>query len=330
MNTDLFILILAGGKGRRLWPESQVDRPKQFIDFFGSGRTQLQQTYDRFRTIVPDEQIFVVTNKLYFDLVREQVPTIPLANILAEPIWRNTGPSVAWGTQQIAQRNSDAVIAIAPSDHQILNQQHFEQDILAGADYVSQTNTILCMGVTPTRPEPGYGYIQVGATAQAKPSDSPISTVKSFVEKPERDFARMFIESGEFLWNTGLYLASAEYLQSEIARLIPTVSQFAQYPNVSFELGVIEKTQTVSVMRCSFGWADMGTWHSMYEAVDSDNVVLDSEVLLENAHSNIIKIPKGHRAVINGLSNFIVVEHDDVLLICPREDSSALIRKYSL
>ncbi len=332
--TSLSIIILAGGKGRRLWPESQVALPKQFVDFFGTGRSQLQQTYDRFRSFVSDEQIYVVTNKNYFDLVREQVPNVPLANILAEPVWRNTGPSVAWATQCIAKRDEHSVVVIAPSDHQILNQEIFERDVQQATAFVAENDTILCMGVPPTRPEPGYGYIQVTSTDP----DAKILPVKTFIEKPEREFAQMFMLSGEFLWNSGIYIANVEHLQAVMSEHVPTAAQFAQYPNVSFEMGLLEKVDAVSVMRCGFGWADMGSWHSMYEACtasdnrqadDNDNVVLDSDVILENAHHNIIKIPRGNLAVINGLEGYIVVEKDNMLLICPREDSSALIRKYS-
>ncbi len=346
---NLFVLILAGGKGRRLWPESLETLPKQFIDFFGTGRTQLQQTYARFRKILPPERILVSTNIAYVPLVKSQLPEIPGDNILAEPIWRNTGPATAWGAYRILCRNERAVAVFSPADHHIVGAEAFEKDILTAAAFVAGNNRLLTMGVTPTRPEPGYGYIQFD-----KEIGSGIFTVRSFTEKPDRDFAQLFIDSGEFLWNTGLLLANVRCLLDNMAETIPALfrriksfgrnhsiddenryimEHFPRFPNISVEEGLLEKTSSNAVMKCNFGWADLGTWHGIYEAVkrnsSSENVVLDSDVILDNAKNNIIKIPRGHLAVINGLDGFIVVEKGETLLICPREDSSALIRKYS-
>ncbi len=344
----LYCLILAGGRGRRLWPESLPDMPKQFIDFFGTGRTQIQETYNRFREFLPADHIFISTNETYRDLVKEQLPEVEDSNILAEPIWRNTGPSTAWGCFRVLRRDKDSVIIVSPADQHIVDAKKFQANILTGAEFVASRNTILTMGVKPTRAEPGYGYIQFD-----KQVGDGIFEVKTFMEKPDREFAQMFVDSGEFFWNTGLFLANTSNLLEFMRKQMPPIlkhfdtrvenhtieqenayvaSYFPLYPNVSMEKGVIEKTQEVAVMKCDFGWADLGTWHGIYEAVpknDGDNVVIDSDVILENAHKNIIKIPKGHLAVINGLDGYIVVEKGDTLLICPREDSSALIRKYS-
>ncbi len=344
----LYVLILAGGKGRRLWPASVVDTPKQFIDFFGSGRTQLQQTFERFRRFVSPDHILVSTNVIYRDIVKKQIPGIKDENILAEPIWRNTGPATAWGTYRIFNRDNDAVVVVSPSDHHVVDAEKFEECVMAGARFAETHDRLLTMGVTPTRPEPGYGYIQFEGEIEKG-----IYGVRSFTEKPDREFAQVFIDSGEFLWNTSLLVSNAGCMLRAMSALLPSVfkriksfggnhtaeeenryvmERFPRYPNVSMEEGVLEKTRDVAVMKCDFGWADLGTWHGIYEAErrsEGDNVVLDSDVILDNARGNIIKIPKGHLAVINGLDGYIVVEKGDTLLICPREDSSALIRKYS-
>lgn len=345
---NLYCLILAGGKGRRLWPESRVEMPKQFIDFFGTGRTQLQQTYDRFRKFIPSDHILISTSIQYRDIVKAQLPEIRDAHILAEPIWRNTCPSVAWGAHRVNIFNKDSVIIVAPADQHIIGLDEFEDGIKKGYEFTKDRDTILVMGVTPTRPEPGYGYIQMDDE-----TGTDIHHVKSFTEKPERNFAQMFMESGEFLWNTGIFMANTNYLLNCFRTILPAVlrtlnaaskdfsiedenrfvaEHFPSYPNISLEQGLLEKASSIDVQHCKFGWADLGTWHSMYEAVQKtsdSNVILDSDVIIDNSHNNIIKVPKGHTAVINGLDGYIVVEKDNILLICPKEDSSALIRKYS-
>lgn len=345
---DLYCIILAGGKGRRLWPCSRPDMPKQFIDFFGTGRTQLQQTYDRFRKFLPSNHIFISTNISYRNIVCEQLPELEQCNILAEPIWRNTAPSVAWATHRIYHFNENASVVVVPSDQQVINDEAFINDMMVGYDFVSNNDKVLTLGVKPTRPDPGYGYIQMGNELSENVFD-----VQSFTEKPDRDFARMFIESGEFFWNTGIFMARASFLLDCFRSILPVIlravdakddnfttedenryinEQFPSYPNISMEKGILDKCDNVGILTCHFGWADIGSWHSIYESSEKnngENVVMDSDVILDNSSNNIIKVPKGHLAVINGLNGYIVVEKDDVLLICPKEDSSTLIRKYS-
>lgn len=346
-NSNYYCVILAGGKGRRLWPTSRESFPKQFIDFFGSGRTQLQQTYDRFAKIMPEDHIFINTNISYLDLVREQLPQMPRERILAEPIHRNTAPSAAWATHRIMHLNPDASIIISPSDQAVQNEEAFIANVQEGLDFVSANNCLLTMGVKPTRPEPGYGYIQLGERAA-----NDVYRVQSFTEKPDREFAKVFMDSGEFYWNTGLFLSNARYCFECFCKLLPAVlrnfdemkpdftpeeennfinENFPAYPNLSIDNGILEKSDNVYVMKCDFGWADLGTWHSIYEAMqksEDDNVVIDCEVMIDNAHGNVIKLPKDKIAVINGLDGFIVAEKDNVLLICKKEDSSALVRKF--
>ena len=348
IQSNNFCIILAGGRGKRLWPSSRMEKPKQFVDFFGTGRTQLQSTFDRMAAFIPKENIYVCTCENFTALTHEQLPDLPQENILEEPVNRNTAPSVAWAGLRIHRRSDEARIIVVPSDQFIVGDDCFCDCVLRGLDFVAQNDMILTMGVKPTRPEPGYGYIQMGEpTATAG-----IFKVQSFTEKPERDFARIFMESDEFLWNTGMFLANIRYLQqffkqtlSDIPhRLDPlndemspseelayVMTHYPAYPNLSMDKVTLEMSDSAYVMRCNFGWADLGTWHSIYEFMqrqEGDNVTIDSEVVLENCRDNIVKLPKGHVGVINGLEGYIVAEQGDVLLICPKSDSSALIRKY--
>lgn len=343
-----FCVILAGGKGRRLWPCSREQHPKQFMDFFGTGRTLLQQTYDRFVKIIPKERILVCTNKEYKHYVEEQLPELPAENILSEPIHRNTAPSVGWACFRILRLCEKGNVIIAPSDQMVFNEEKFAKNIEEGLCFVSDHNRLLTLGVQPTRAESGYGYIQKGENNEMQD----VFSVKSFTEKPEREFALMFMNSGEFLWNTGIFLSDARHLIRCLRQSLPSVmmpleenkealtleteqnfvkENFSRYPNLSIDYAVLEKTDNVFVMKCDFGWADLGTWHSIYEAMCSgsgENVVIDSRVVIEDCKDNIIKLPKEKLAIVNGLEGYIVVEKDNLLLICKKENSPALIRKY--
>ena len=348
IKTGNYCVILAGGKGRRLWPTSRQDLPKQFIDFFGTGRTQLQQTYDRFVKVMPKENILVCTTKAYLPIVKEQLPELAVHNILVEPVNRNTAPSVAWANMRIKRVNPDANIVITPSDQLVQNEESFMRSLETGISYVSENEVLLAVGVKPTRPEPGYGYIQMGDLS-CKPE---VFRVKSFTEKPEREFAKMFMESGEFYWNTGIFIANSRYLTKSFEDIFPSVlrnlkfenptytyeeelayvdQHYPAYPNLSIDYAILEHGHHVFMMKCDFGWADLGTWHAVYECMskgDGDNVVVDSKVMLEDCSNNVIKLPKGKLAVINGLDGYIVAEEGNVLLICKKGDSSSLVRKY--
>ena len=307
----------------------------------------MQQTFDRMAKIVPADHIYINTNEEYVDLVKEQLPEVSADNILAEPIHRNTAPSMAWANHRISMMNPNACIIATPSDQAIFNEEAFRKNALEGLAFVAENNHFLTMGVKPTRPEPGYGYIQMGDVY----SDN-IYQVQSFTEKPERDFAKVFVESGEFYWNTGLFVSNVNYLRECFSKILPPVlrdydkkypefsvetenaymkESFSSYPNISVDFGILEKPSNVCVMKCDFGWADLGTWHSIYEAMqkgEGDNVIVDSDVLMENCSNTVVKVPKGKLAVLNGLDGFIVAESDNVLLVCKKEDSSALVRKY--
>jgi mannose-1-phosphate guanylyltransferase len=318
------------------------------MDFFGVGRTQLQLTFDRFNKILPKENVFVCTNREYAPLVREQLPELHEENLMVEPVNRGTAPSVAWANMRICRRNQRANTVITPSDQFVMNEDAFYKNMEEAFDFVAHHNILLSMGVQPTRPEPGYGYIQKGEQMETKD----VYQVKSFTEKPERDFAQLFMDSGEFLWNTGLILSRSLYLNDCFRQLFPDVLNqldghladytiekemafvnefYPSYPNLSIDQGVLERCDNVGVMRCDFGWADLGTWHAIYECMskgEGDNVVIDSEVMIEDSSNNVIKLPKGRIGVINGLDGYIVAENNNVLLICKKGDSSALVRKY--
>ena len=308
----------------------------------------LQSTYDRIAGILPKENIFVCTCKEYEHLVREQLPELADNRIMMEPVNRNTAPSVAWTGVCIHRECADARILVIPSDQFIINEEAYRQNIIDGLKFVSKNDIILTMGIKPTRPEPGYGYIQIGEPTLF----CGINKVQSFTEKPERDFARVFMESGEFLWNTGMFLSNVTYLRDffidvikdmpyrmanlltmepEEARNQYVAEHYTAYPNLSMDKAALEMSDNVYVMQCDFGWADLGTWHSLYEFMShgtDENIILDSEVMTEDCKGNIIKLPKGHVGVINGLEGYIVAEEGDVLLICKKSDSSSLIRKY--
>ena len=347
-NSQNYCVILAGGRGRRLWPSSREACPKQFIDFFGTGRTQLQATYDRVIKLLPKENIYICTCKEYLDIARQQLPEVPERNVMVEPIHRNTAPTVAWAAMRIHKKNPKANVLVLPSDQMVLNESSFLRNVEIGFNYVSENGVLLVMGVKPTRPEPGYGYIQLGDLS-CKPD---VYAVKSFTEKPEREFATMFMQSGEFYWNTGIFQANVRYLLQSFEGIFPEVlrtlrykkieytyeeemafviENYPRYPNISLDYAVLEQGKNVFVMKCDFGWADLGTWHAIYESmskVEGDNVIIDSDVMMEDCNNNVIKLPKGKVGVFNGLEGYIVADQGNVLMICKKGDDSSLVRKY--
>lgn len=343
---DNFCVIMGGGIGSRFWPFSRKTLPKQFLDFFGTGRSLLQQTVDRFKKVIPVENILVVTNDIYADLVKEQLPELASGQILLEPTRRNTAPCIAWAAYHIRALNPNANIVVAPSDHLILKEDEFLEAVEKGLQFVAQSEKLLTLGIRPNRPETGYGYIQI-----ADPVGENFYKVKTFTEKPELELAKVFVESGEFYWNSGLFMWNVNTILKAVEDLLPEVAarlapgkevygtpdekrfideNFPACPNVSVDFGIMEKADNVYVSLGDFGWSDLGTWSSLYDLSPKDeaeNVTLKCESLLYNSRSNIVVLPKGKLAVIDGLEGYLVAESENVLLIC-RKDEEHAIRKY--
>ncbi len=351
-NPEGYCLILAGGLGSRLWPYSQESKPKQFLDIFGTGRTLLQQTYDRFAAFIKPENIFISTCEQYLDLVKEQLPQVPRAQIIAEPLRRGTLASVAIGSLIIAaRRNVQASIICTPADQWITDTQAFCQDIQQGLSFVSANDMILTMGLTPTTPNTDYGYIQMGDTLQ-----DGFYQVKSFTEKPSTEYAEMFVQTGEFLWNVGIFLFNVQTIlrtvskkvpeyQIELPRMMAELTHapsdaarelFTMLPNLNVDMGVLEGNNEVAVQKVHFGWADLGSWDALHLNKDTndydrftdehENLVLDTEAILYQSEGNIVRLPQGHLALISGLKNYVVVEENGILMICPKDDKSMMRR----
>lgn len=332
-NRDNYCVIMAGGIGSRFWPYSRKDKPKQFLDFFGMGRTLLQQTFDRYSKIVPKENIFVATNIQYEELVKEQLPQLNQNQILPEPARRNTAPCVAWASAHIHKMNPSANIIVAPADHLILKEAEFIEAITKGMEFVAQSPQLLTLGIKPNRPETGYGYIQI---ADEKQGD--FYKVKTFIEKPQAEFAQVFVDSDEFYWNSGIFLWNANTILEAFRIHMPDMYEkvmnnddnIESWPNISIDYAIMEKAENVYVQLCNFGWADLGTWGSLHEASPKDqhkNVIINGKTLLYDCNNNIIAMPNGKLAVLQGLENYLVADTKNVLLICRKDDENT-IRRY--
>ncbi|MBR1499793.1 MAG: mannose-1-phosphate guanylyltransferase [Bacteroidaceae bacterium] len=349
MTDNRYCLILAGGNGSRLWPISRTTKPKQFLDLFGTGRTLLQQTYDRVAQFFDPSHIYVSTNVAYLPLIYEQLPEVDDLHILEEPLRRGTLAAVAWGSVFIAKQDPQATLFVTPSDQLILREELYRQDVLAGLQFASENDGLLVMGITPSRPETGYGYIQ---TDDDKPLSNDIFPVKSFTEKPDAHFADIFLQEGNFLWNTGLLCFSTRVMLDNLFMLVPEYrleiprmmreaenadpkhvpESFNVLPNYNMDVSILERSEHVYVQRCHFGWADIGTWASISKDVPADadeNVLMGTEAYLYECSGNIIRLPEGRKAVIKGLNNYVVAEEGEILMICPREDVTAMRRMHT-
>lgn len=351
MKNNNYCVIMAGGVGSRFWPFSKNQRPKQFLDFFGTGRSLLQMTVDRFRPLVPIENVLVVTNVIYKDIILQQIPDLTPKQVLCEPARRNTAPCIAYAVSHISamQRKRlgedadwmSANIVVAPSDHLILQEQNFIDTVCRGFEFISHHDALLTLGMKPTRPETGYGYIQI-ESAQGMTEGIP-TAVKTFTEKPNLELAKVFYNSGEFLWNSGIFIWNLRTIRQAFRDFLPEVADkfkegeqymgtaaeeafiqdmFPTCPNVSIDYGVMEKASGVHVIPASFGWSDLGTWGSLYELSDKDenrNVTLHCESAFYESQGNIVALPAGKLAVLQGMQDMIVAESDNVLLICKKE-----------
>lgn len=339
MRENDYVIIMAGGVGSRFWPLSRNAFPKQFHDVLGTGKTLLRMTWERFSGFIPDANIFVVTNRQYVDLVREQLPEIPPENILAEPVGRNTAPTILFACFRIRKINEKACFFIAASDHLITRNDKFLADVALALDECRDKDVLMTMGVVPTRADTGYGYIQYAENANGR-----ICKVKLFTEKPNLDMAQTFLRSGEFLWNSGMFIFSAAAVFPAFQAHLPEMYElfhqaspalgtekekevieqvFAKCKNISIDIGLMEKARNVYVIPSSFDWSDLGTWSSVYDRMNHDYIGNASQgraIVFESSGNLIITRQENKLLVVDGLTDFVIVDTDDVLLIFRRGD----------
>ena len=343
MDNNRYCVIMCGGVGSRFWPFSKASKPKQFIDFFGTGRSLLQMTFDRIKDIVPNENIILITNENYGPLIKEQLLEIADNQILLEPVRRNTAPCIAWAAHHIKALNPNAKMLVAPSDHLILNVEKFKNCVIKAFEFIENRDALVTMGIKPNRPETGYGYIQVGEQVE-----DDFAAVKTFTEKPDEDLARLFLRSGEFFWNSGMFFWSADSILKALDDHVPEMSavfemgkpyfdtdkeqeyinaNFEACPSVSIDFAVMEKAPNVYVETVDFGWNDLGTWGSLYDYSPKNkdgNVTQNSRALMFNSHNNIVAIKGDKLLVASGLEGYIVADVEDALLIVPLEEEQKI------
>ena len=344
-----YCVIMAGGIGARFWPMSRTTHPKQFIDILGTGETLIQQTYKRFKRICPRENIYIVTNEIYKNLVQAQIPEVTDRQMLLEPSRRNTAPCVAYANYCILERDPEARIVVAPSDHIILKEDIFLQNIESALEAATANDWLLTLGIRPSRPDTGYGYIQyVDAKKPVYPDERHIKKVKTFTEKPNLELAETFVKCGDFLWNAGIFIWSLKSIMKAFEKYLPEVDQlfrkgvgkygtgeekafiagtYTVCKSISLDYGVMEKAANVYVLAADFGWSDLGTWGSLYENRPRDkngNTVVGKNVMMYDSSNCIVNMPKDKVVVLEGLNDFIVVESENVLLVCRKSDEQQI------
>ena len=338
---------MAGGIGSRFWPMSRTTNPKQFLDILGTGETLIQQTVNRFRKICPIENVFIVTNDIYSELVKEQIPDLDESQILCEPARRNTAPCIAYANYKIQAINPNANIVVAPSDHIILKEDIFINVIESALEATANNDWLLTLGIEPSRPDTGYGYIQFDMS-HADKRDERIRKVKTFTEKPELDVAKEFVKSGDFLWNAGIFVWSLKSIQKAFANHLPDVNDifkdgiemyntkneelfidqaYSICKNISIDYGVMEKADNVFVLSSDFGWSDLGTWGSLYATREKDenrNTIVGKNVMTYDTSNCIVNVKGERLVVLQGLDDYIVVDEDNTLLICKKSDEQSI------
>lgn len=337
-----YCVIMAGGIGSRFWPMSTQKYPKQFQDILGTGRTMIQQTYDRIRKIVPSENIYVITNKEYVSLTEQQLPEVHSENIVGEPMMKNTAACNIYMAKKIAAKNSEANVIVLPADHLILKENIFLKKAELAFNLAEKNDYLITLGINPTRPDTGYGYIQF-----VDKKDSEYFKVKTFTEKPDLEIAKTFLESGDFLWNAGIFIWNVQSIISAFESFLPEMTQnfdsceynsdeevqcidliYPKVNKISIDNGILEKAKNVYVIPADLGWSDLGTWNSIYENSEKDedqNAAKSKHILSYNSKGNLIKLKNQNKAVvIDGLENYIIVDTDKALLICPRENDQHL------
>jgi mannose-1-phosphate guanylyltransferase len=339
---------MAGGIGSRFWPLSRTSKPKQFLDILGVGKTFIRQTYERFARIIPPQNFLVVTGINYKSLVLEEIPEISENQVLCEPMRRNTAPCIAYATYKLLKKNPDAKVIVTPADHIIFNDTKFLEVMLNGLAHAENNDALVTVGLKPTRPETGYGYIQIEKNDAPGCKDT-ICKVRTFTEKPNIDTAKAFVESGEFYWNSGIFIWSLNSIQKALFAYLPDIADlfsqgmdkydtpdeeafifktYSQCNNISIDYGIIEKAENVFVFAADFGWSDIGTWNSLYLQLNKDenrNAIKNAKIYLSDVSNSMIDSGNQNKLfVIKGLDNYLVVDTNDVLMICPRENEDVI------
>ncbi len=338
INKNYYAILMAGGVGSRFWPVSTKSYPKQFHDMLGTGDTLIQKTFKRLSQIVPKENIFILTNELYDDLVFEQLPEVTSRQVVLEPAMRNTAPCILYASLKIQKENPDAIMIVAPSDHWIEDEVAFANNVRMAFDFCANNNTLMTLGIQPTFPNTGFGYIEFD-----KSSSNTIKPVKQFREKPDYSTAKSFIEQGNFLWNAGIFMWSVKSVieafqinQPQLYELFKSgisdyntetesdfiAENYAKAENISVDYAIMEPSSNVYVIPATFDWNDLGTWGSLYDKLEKDvdnNAIVNSRVLSTDAHNNMIKTKNNKIVVVDGISDYIIVDENDVLLIFPKE-----------
>jgi mannose-1-phosphate guanylyltransferase len=337
MNKNYYAILMAGGVGSRFWPVSTQDFPKQFHDMLGTGDTLIQKTFCRLSNIIPKENIFILTNERYNDLVFEQLPELTKRQVVLEPAMRNTAPCILYAALKIQKENKEAVMIVAPSDHWIEDEKAFAQNVQQAFDFCSQNDALMTLGITPTFPNTGYGYIEFDKT-----SIQDIKAVNQFREKPDYETAKDFMSQGNFLWNAGIFMWSVKSVisafknnQPELYKLFEAGTDvyntdfeddfirdnYGKSENISVDYAIMEKSKNVFVLPATFDWNDLGTWGSLYDKLEKDpeeNAMVNAKILAEDASGNMIRSSKGKIVVVDGLNDYIIVDNNEVLLIFPK------------
>ena len=346
---NTYVLIMAGGVGSRFWPKSRNHFPKQFIDILGLGESLLQLTYDRFTKICDPSQIFILSNEHYRDLVLSQLPALKEDQVLLEPSRNNTAPCIAYASYKILKANPEANIVVAPSDHLILKEEEFLDKVQQGLSFSATNDALLTLGIQPTRPDTGYGYIKYqDSSIKRQDGLSEIKKVSAFMEKPSLAKAEAYLASGEYLWNAGIFIWSAKAIQRAFQKYAHVIDQifssgtevyntpneqtfikefYPKSPNISIDYAILENADNVYTLPVDIGWSDLGTWASLHAVAKKDeleNAVSCTEVNIQQTQNCIIQLPKGKAAVIKGLNNYIVVDDGNVLLIYPKSDEQEI------
>lgn len=344
MNNNDYCIIMAGGIGSRFWPLSRANKPKQFLDILGTGKTFIRQTYERFARIIPAQNFLVVTGVDYKELVLSEIPEFNENQVLCEPMRRNTAPCIAYATYKLLKKNPDAKVIVTPSDHIIFNENKFLEVMLNSLAYADNNNALVTVGLHPTRPETGYGYIQIEKTDAPVCKDT-ICKVRTFTEKPNTETAKLFLESGEFYWNSGIFIWSLTAIKNALITYLPDIAEifstgidkydtdeeesfifeaYSQCYNISIDYGLMEKAENVFVFAADFGWSDVGTWNSLYLQLDKNeerNAMKNAKTYLSDVSNSMIDSANPDKLiVVKGLDNYLIVDTNDVLMICPRNN----------